>query len=59
MERFWLNKRSHTNQEVVSKGERPLHGDKNGKMNRYGFYAVEITEEEYNRRYNQPSSEEK
>ena len=57
--RYWVNRASRSDQEVVSKGERPLHGDENGKMDSYGFYAVEITEEEYNRLYNQPSSEEK
>ena len=57
MERFWLNRASRTSQEVVSKGERPLHGDENGKMDNYGFYAVEITQEEYERLYNQPASE--
>ena len=57
--RYWVNRASRSDQEVVSKGERPLHGDENGKMDSYGFYAVEIKEEEYNRLYNQPSSEEK
>ena len=53
--RYWLNKANRTDQEVVSRGERPLHGDENGKMDRYGFYAVEITEEKYHELYNQPS----
>ena len=57
MEKYWLNKANRTDQEVASKGEHPLHGDATGKMDNYGFYAVEITEEEYNRLYNQPSSE--
>ena len=55
MERYWLNKASRTTQSSVNKGEYPLHGDESGRMDRYGFYAVEITEAAYNWLQNLPA----